>query len=121
MDEITRMMIEQCGLDEIKTIACGDCFRYAWRWGLDAMNSSRESKTKIVHGTVQGEFDRRRYSHAWVEYNGRVFDWQTQKTKPRGIAIRDFNKMMSPKRASIYTPEQSSVLMPRHGHYGPWE
>jgi len=89
------------------TVACGDCLGYVYRQSADLLDSNAQ----IVYGTVSNKWlsDGKRYPHAWIEMNNRVFDWQTNelgmsKYSKDGWPIKDFYNEFNPMDMKKYTP-----------------
>lgn len=118
--EIGDRMVNK-SLNEIKTIACGQCFSYAWRRVLD------DHSLTLVHATVHEPFNRegKTYEHAWVEKNGLVQDWQTMelgmsKYAKKGWPLKDFYELFKPENIREYTWDDVTKYTNKYKHYGPW-
>lgn len=59
------------------------------------------------------------FGHAWLETGHMVYDAASGKWAPRAIYYAAGN--IDPDLCHIYTREQATALLRRHGHYGPWE
>ncbi len=102
-----------------KVIPCGDCFRYATQkareFGDDAV---------VVHAVVvnpdPAPGERPRYEHAWVEFKGKVYDWQTEHFKRQPSSLAAFNTKHKPTQEKRYTAEEAMIKGLRSGHHGPW-
>jgi len=119
--EIVDRMTNGSPLNEIKTIACGHCFDYAWRRIFE------DKSLTLVHATVHEPFNRegKTYEHAWVEKNGLVQDWQTMeigmsKYAKKGWPIKDFYELFKPENIRRYNWEDVKKHIAKHKHYGPW-
>jgi len=103
-------------------IACGLCFPWAWRDVFDNGGT-------LVHGTVTAPQKRPRhtYAHAWVERDGKVYDWQTMKAghggrhRGKGYPRDLFYDLYEPEEVRRFDQEEAMVNLPRYGHYGPWD
>jgi hypothetical protein len=95
---------------------CGQCFSYA----LDiAKQHLKDDDWVIGHGILSTEWDRP-FWHAWVEHDGRVFDWQRKEHMPEGMPIQDFYDFFDSRYVRYYTPEQVLVMALKFNHKGPW-
>lgn len=96
------------------TIACGECYSYAYA-------RVREGGM-LVHATVRDPWSGKRYGHAWVEDDGYVYDWQTSvglgTGKPRTYAA--FYDLYQPEQLRFFDTTAAAVNALRHRHYGPW-
>lgn len=103
-------------------IACGLCFPWAWRDVFDNGGT-------LVHGMVTTPQKRPRhsYAHAWVERDGKVYDWQTMKAghggrhRGKGYPRDLFYDLYEPEEVRRFDQEEAMVNLPRYGHYGPWD
>jgi len=101
-------------LREAATIACGDCFRFAFQFVTSKGGTLKQ-------GTVTHPWDKNSFPHAWVEKGGKVYDWQTielRKAKP--LSIADFEKTWQPEDVKSYTADEARVAVLKNKHYGPW-
>lgn len=98
-----------------KVIPIGDCFRWANMNILDYPKSA-----KVVHARVHPSWNPREYWHAWIESGGRVFDWQSQDSRPDGIPKSEFYAEFTPKNVKRYTSTQAIQAMVANKHHGPW-
>lgn len=107
-------MIKLIDLLTEAVIACGKCLSYVWKISAKfSGNKSVNKKMKIVYGTVQNKWisDGKRYRHAWIEYAGKVMDWQTMeaglsKYAGKGWPKKEFYKHWHPKIDRIYSPSE---------------
>lgn len=108
---------------EENVIPMGDCFRFATKLGVQMLprgrKNIRESDVRVVHGIVHPKWTKREYPHAWVEANGRAYDWQMRKTV-ESISIEDFYELNRPKDIKKYTPAEAVGMAIKQGHQGPW-
>jgi hypothetical protein len=104
-----------------KTLACGDCFRYA--------SKNAKEGDKVIHANVEGLEG----PHAWIEREGRVFDWQgkqgvwyfqeglgKEEYMQTGWPIDEFYKTFKPKDMVVYTEEEALINGVRAQNWGPW-
>lgn len=116
-----------------ETIACGDCYRWAFRYALEHPDAV------LIHGTVAEPMGSpKRIAHAWVVHDGIVKDWQTmeagyggkwegqgypwpafQKTwAARPVEEYDYDDVMARMRAfNAYKFRGGAPVLP----YGPWD
>ena len=103
--------------------AVGDCFGYANNTAR-RLDAEGFTDVVVVHGTVQNLHpqpgEKSRYEHAWVEYDGKVWDWQTETMRREPTSIARFYAERRPTNVQRYTPEQALKLCLRTGHHGPW-
>ena len=103
-------------------VPAGRCYDYAYR---QAMEHIDRSDVVIVHGTVHDAWDKHPFVHAWVERDGRVYDWQTMEygaSKYAGVGWprEAFYEAFQPTDVTRYTPEEVVVNTIRQRHKGPW-
>tara|TARA_R110000803_G_scaffold184881_1_gene247199 strand:+ start:127 stop:486 length:360 start_codon:yes stop_codon:yes gene_type:complete len=118
------MKITESQLRSIVTevIACGDCYRWAWKYVL------KHDDAIMVHGTIQQPFssDKKKINHAWVEHNGKVMDWQTMEAmyggiyQGKGYPSDVFYETWSAIAEKEYDFDGILEGLKNNGHYGPW-
>jgi len=99
----------------------GDCFRWA------VMDAAEHGGT-VVHAVVTEPHSRppARFEHAWVERDGRVYDWQTMTQghggvhRGQGYPVDDFYELWRPEHVHRYSAGEAVGLVSRRRHYGPW-
>lgn len=100
------------------TIACGECFSWAFQNLPDASNA------RLVHAIVHDPWSGKAYPHAWIERVGRVYDWQSvaRGLGPgrRGWGKKKFYAAYRPTQIHTYTYAESRAEILRQRHYGPW-
>lgn len=92
-----------------KKIACGDCF--GWSFDTFAKAVGSNENVKLHRGKVldrwgdtsagKGNF----YDHAWIEKDGRFYDWQTSvysKAKADGWSKEEFEDYFQPKEVTVF-------------------
>lgn len=95
-------------------IGCGECFSYAYDFVT-------KKGGVLKHGTVTHPWDGNAFPHAWVEKNGKIYDWQTAKVRKTGpVPVADFYKWWKPADVKIYTADEARGQAARARHYGPW-
>lgn len=95
-------------------LAVGDCYRYAYQL-------LREHPEAILaHGTVVHPWDGTEFEHAWVELDGKVYDWQTKTMHRDPMTVAEFDAAWKTRNVRKYQAEQAMKNAVRHGHYGPW-
>jgi uncharacterized membrane protein (UPF0127 family) len=119
-------------LDERKTIACGECYP----WAFNEFIKSGGRGMTLNHGTIVApqSLNTKRYGHAWIEKGGRIFDWQMMvmgdggKFRGKGYPKDIFKELFKPKDVNTYRTTEEALLAvasaeKKHGktHYGPWE
>ena len=98
---------------------CGECLSYTY---TQAIKNHTKKNFKAVYGTVtEIGGGSKRFNHAWIEYKGRVKDWQTNvhklysrgdnivtdnKWDKKGYPIKDFYRLFNVKKAKKYTPQE---------------
>ncbi|HEY5657682.1 MAG TPA: GNAT family N-acetyltransferase [Myxococcota bacterium] len=106
-----------------KPIACGLCFPWA-------LNDVLRHGGTLVHAVVTAPLSRppHRYEHAWVERDGRVYDWQTMvvgyggpRFAHKGYPIQTFYELYSPEHVVKYSVEEAVDESIVEGHDGPWD
>jgi hypothetical protein len=105
-------------------IPCGECFSYANGFVTEKNIPMEEwDEVIIVHGLAHNRWpdpgEREWYEHAWVEYKGHAYDWQTSWREP--LTIEGFYDFYEPKDIRRYTVEEAAIQGLRSGHHGPWE
>lgn len=100
----------------------GQCYKVAYQF-FDR-NNYKNPGMKLVHGLIigQGPIEGKKIDHAWVEYNGYVYDY-TLSEKYQVLPIRDYYKLarLNEKDLIKYTPDQVLKLVLEHKTYGPWD
>lgn len=89
------------------------------------VNRARGLEMIIVHGILLSPAGPTRdepFAHAWVEYNGEV--WQDaflgDQRVSYAVARAEFEKTFRPQKETRYTVAEASRENERSGHYGPW-
>ena len=118
-------MIKLKSLLNEKTIACGECLSYAYKF---AIRSLKKKNVKIAYGTVQNKWisNNKRYNHAWVEDGNKVKDWQTMeagasKYAGKGWPIKEFYKFWNVKNEKKYTPLEVIQNYAKHKSIIGWD
>jgi len=93
------------------SLPLGECYSWAWRFVKD-------NDGILVHGTLINPWDGRQISHAWVELDGYIFDWQTQHTDP--LTINEFIRRWQPSSIKRYSKEEALINVIKFEHFGPW-
>ena len=97
-----------------ETIACGECFPYAYRF-------QKEKGGTLIHGTVTDPWKKKSYPHAWIEKNGKIYDWQTQATrKDNPLTSKEFKELYNPKDTVEFNKYDAMFAFAHTKHYGPW-
>jgi hypothetical protein len=93
----------------------GECFSYAYQF------VTRRGGV-LKHGTVTHPWDKTRFPHAWVEKDGKIYDWQTTEVrKADPLPEAAFKKLWKPQNVRSYTADEARAQALRTKHYGPWE
>lgn len=106
----------------------GQCFPYAVQQAMKFGVSEPEDTFAVAHGVVHEPcaVPPRRYVHAWIEWGGTVYDWQTMlggsggKYNGKGYPKNVFYEVYKPECIRTYTAEQAMVESLKHRHPGPW-
>lgn len=96
------------------TIPLGDCFRWAYH---DVI----ENGGTLVQGYVIHPWNKKAFQHAWVERNGKVYDWQTivmQQQPP--IDRRIFRERWNPHNTVRYSAAKAARHLLQYKNFGPW-
>ena len=106
--------------------AKGLCFPFALEMARDRSLTNEEffdkSKFRVVHGEVWAAPLDRYVVHAWVEKDGRAFDWQTREVKPEGFTIKQYYKTYKPRNMVTYSAEEATInCLSGSQKAGPWE
>jgi tRNA nucleotidyltransferase/poly(A) polymerase len=101
-----------------KKAAIGQCYPWANQFALD------KDGAEIVHGTIVGP-DRqariRPLDHAWVEWRGKVYDWQTVEAfKKPPMRISEWRKKNQAREHYRLSGEEALICSVRSGKKGPW-
>jgi hypothetical protein len=83
--------------------------------------AKREGGT-LKHGMVTHPWDKNDFWHAWVEKDGKIYDWQTaevRKTEPASVS--DFYAWWKPRDVTSYTAAEAQKHAHKSKHYGPWD
>jgi len=73
----------------------------------------------VVHARVRLA-DGRRVWHAWIEHEGRVYDWQTTERRGKTVPIETYYAVVKPRAITKYTPAEACINAVRRRHHGPW-
>jgi len=106
----------------VEAIPCGECFSWA-------LQDAAAYGGTVVHGVVTTPLSSppHRYEHAWVEREGKVYDWQTMEAqhggryRGKGYPIDVFYELYRPTATVQYTAGEAVGELSREGHYGPWD
>lgn len=100
----------------MSTIALGRCFQFAFDEIMD------KPKAKLIHGYIIDPWDGKQILHAWVEYRGKAYDWQTIVARgQKPLTIKAYYKKWKADPRFIYDHEEAAINVLRHKHSGPWE
>ena len=100
----------------------GDCFQAAFNWAL-ALDVEDYDKAKLCQGMVhgQGPLEGKKFSHAWCEMEGTVYDYsnrrQVEMPKPVYYHLGRINESTVFK----YPIAKSFGKAAKARHYGPWD
>ena len=107
-----------------EAIACGECLSYTMKW---AMIHTRDKGARVVYAEVKDPWDNKKYNHAWGEYKGKVYDWQTMEAKlskyaGNGWPIKEFYDAYKPNKRTLKKfPVKSAVQNRKEtGHIIGW-
>lgn len=100
--------------------ATGDCFESAFKMFFQGSDED----ALLVHAEVlgQGPLEGVRFSHAFVQANGTVYD----NTNGRGVVMpavlyRAIGCIDEIGNIHVYTRQQALEQATTTGHYGPWD
>jgi hypothetical protein len=106
-------------LEEIQPI--GQCFTWACKQAM------LDKNIIIYHGIVHDSWKNTSYPHAWIEKNGKIFDWQMEemggggKFNKKGYPPDIFKEIYSPQNVKKYSPKELLENRKKYGHCGPWD
>ena len=99
--------------------AHGDCFRWAAQY---AAAEHAKGDVVLVHGTVTHPWDGHKLKHAWVEFDGKVYDWQSSIGLGKwGRPISEWYEAWEPEQMQRYEGPAALALAAKHHHWGPWK
>lgn len=118
-DELRSFYNKAHGIEEsLAEQAEGFCFPYTYQWALDHLDVEQPV---IVHGQVSNpEAPDRFFWHAWIEWEGRVLDWQTEQAGVKPMRYFKWYALHKPKNTKRYTPEDVVRNCVGKKHHGPW-
>jgi len=100
---------------------CGECFQWACGQAM------RDKSVKVFHGLITMPFSNKPpHQHAWIEKNGRIWDWQMAeagfggKFHGKGYPPEIFEELFKPHDVKEYTAEEAIDNRNIHGHCGPY-
>lgn len=94
---------------------CGKCYSFANNFAL------KHPDATIAQGTVTHPWDKNKIAHAWAEWKGKVYDWQTIEARGKPpLSIKKFYELWKPQGVKKYTSEEAAIHMLKHKHHGPW-
>lgn len=96
----------------------GDCYEVHVRFLRDEVERDELDEWRLCHGTVtnaQGQD----IGHCWLEHDGFVFDFSNGKLFK--IEVGEYREMTKARDITVYTSEEVSINVIRHGHYGAWK
>jgi hypothetical protein len=110
---------------EADTIPCGDCFRFANNLSRTMLDEGviPEDDIHVVHAVVREpppSSSDKRFAHAWVEAQGRAYDWQMQHG-PGSLPIDTYYELRQPSGVNKYPVYEAMARMVKNQHHGPWE
>lgn len=110
-----------------KSLKGGECFSYVFKDALDRKIKGLNDSV-YVHAVVNDPYniEGKKYSHAWVERGGKVYDWQTMElgmSKFAGVGWDKevFYDLYNPEDIQEYTAKEIIKKSHEVGHVGPWE
>lgn len=98
--------------------APGDCYYAHARFLTDEVEREEEAGWVLCHGTVTNRAGES-IGHCWLEHDGKAFDLANGRRLT--IAADEYRKVVKARDVRTYTPEEVSINVLKHGHYGPWE
>lgn len=96
----------------------GDCYEANARFLHDNVDEDELDAWRLCHGTVtngRGEH----IGHCWLESGGFAYDFSNGNAFR--LDVSEYRRLTSARDISVYTSEEVSVNVIRHGHYGPWD
>lgn len=115
--EYPRYNVGEKNFKEAQTIPLGECYSYTIQF-INKLGPEKSEDAMVVHGKVYDKWKDQWYDHAWVEYEGKAYDWQTSHRDP--LTIEDFYEIYTPEDVKQYFAETAMINALRSGHYGPW-
>jgi hypothetical protein len=97
----------------------GDCYRAA---GRHAVENYGKPGLRVVHGVgkpIVGPYKGQRFAHAWVEYDGKAYDYSNGGCISTEAEI--YRLLLGMFDCEEYTVQQVNANGLRTGHWGPWE
>jgi hypothetical protein len=100
------------------TKSLGDCYYANAKFLADHVEREEEAEWVLCHGTVTNPAGES-IGHCWLERHGTAFDF----ANGRQLAYRadEYRRVVKALDVRVYTPEEVSINIIRHGHYGPWQ
>jgi hypothetical protein len=93
----------------------GDCFRYAYQ-------QVQERGGRLVQAVVVHPWTGVRFPHAWVEFKGKAYDWQTSQGLGKGRLrkVAEFRELWKPTDEKVFDASEAAAHALRTKHFGPW-
>lgn len=108
-----------------KTIPLGHCFSYANQLIQEMVNDDviPEKNIIVCHALIVEPCakNQKRFPHAWIEANGRCYDWQRKIAGIGSLPKEDFYELFKPTSIKKYNYTQVLVNILKFKHHGPWE
>jgi hypothetical protein len=110
------------------TIACdgryhaymskGDCYEAHIRFLREEVDKDQQDDWILCHGTVTNAAGNE-IEHCWLEHNGFAYDFSNGNRFE--FPVSEFRKITKARHVTVYSSEEVSVNVIRHGHFGPWK
>lgn len=94
--------------------AMGDCYAWAAKFCVGKQGCV------VRHGTVEHPWSHKRYAHAWAEYRGSAWDYQTDTMGRQPMPLAEFDAQYHPQVEATYAGGHAFRQGMKAGHWGPF-
>ena len=96
----------------------GDCYEANGRWMI-----GKDDSYRLVHGVAILPKDGKPFGHCWIEKGGKCIDKSNGKNLniPKRVYLGILQAPVKGTKLFKYTPEQVSINVLKHKHWGPWD
>ena len=92
----------------------GQCFSWAAKFAVG------HSGAVVCHGSIRHPEEPRMIAHAWAEWRGKAYDYQTEVMGRKPMTIAAWYKKNEPQIDATYKEDEALVLALKHGNWGPF-